>query len=155
VVQIRGADEGDIDDLLAIEEACFSVYYYGQYKFDRGDFRYYLRRAEGLFPVAVAGGRVVGYAVAVVRRSPGGRLAHIDSIGVLPEEQGKGIGGRLLQTLLDGARSHRCSTAVLEVAAANTAGRAFFERCGFREVRELPNYYGRGLDGVLMVITLD
>jgi len=153
MVQIRRGNEADIDDLLVIEDECFSIYYYGQYKFGVDEFLYYLYGPNCILLVATPNGHVVGY-TAAVRRPRAGAILHIDSIAVLPEYRNRGIGDQLLQALTDQARQRRCKTLVLEVATPNEAGIAFFNRHGFREVRKLPNYYGRGLDGILMAAEL-
>ena len=150
MVQIRRANEDDFDDLLVIEDACFSIYYYGQYKFGVTEFLYYLRSRQSIFLAAADGARVVGYAAAVVRRGKTAPAAHIDSIAVLPQRRKQGIGSQLLQAVLDEARTRHCDRAVLEVATPNEGGLAFFRSHGFHEAGTLPNYYGRGLDGVLM-----
>jgi ribosomal-protein-alanine N-acetyltransferase len=150
MIQIRRGAEGDIDDLLVIEDECFSIYYYGQYKFGVEEFLHYLYGPNCILFVAAADEHVVGYTAAVVRRPRAGALLHVDSIAVLPEHRSQGIGNQLLQALTEEARQRRCKTLVLEVAAPNESGIAFFKSHGFREVRQLPNYYGRALDGILM-----
>lgn len=151
MVQIRRGNEADIDDLLVIEDECFSIYYYGQYKFGIDEFLYYLYGPNCILLVAAPNGKVVGYTAAVVRRPRTGALLHIDSIGVLPEHRNQGLGSQLLRALTEEARQRRCKTLVLEVATPNEASIAFFKSHGFREVRKLPNYYGRALDGILMI----
>jgi ribosomal-protein-alanine N-acetyltransferase len=154
VVQIRPATKDDFDDLLAIEDACFSTYYYGQYKFGVAEFLYYLRNHRSIFLAAAEDTHVVGYTAAVVRRTKAAPAAHIESIAVLPQHRQQGIGGQLLRAVMDEARQHRCDRAVLEVATPNEEGIAFFKKHGFYEVGKLPNYYGRGLDGILMCVDL-
>lgn len=39
----------------------------------------------------------------------------------------------------------------LEAAVDNHTARRFYARLGYREVRPLPHYYGRGLDGLLLL----
>jgi len=151
MVQIRRGNEADIDDLLVIEDECFSIYYYGQYKFGINEFLYYLYGPNCILLVAAPNGKVVGYTAAVVRRPRTGALLHIDSIAVLPERRNQGLGSQLLQALTEEARQRRCKTLALEVATPNEAGVAFFKSHGFSEVRKLPNYYGRALDGILMI----
>ena len=150
MVQIRRGNEADIDDLLVIEDECFSIYYYGQYKFGVDEFLYYLYGPNCVLLVAAPNSHVVGY-TAAVRRPRAGAVLHIDSIAVLPEYRNQGIGNQLLQALTEQARQRRCKTLVLEVATPNEAGIAFFKSHGFREIRKLPNYYGRSLDGILMI----
>jgi len=150
MVQIRRGDEADIDDLLVIEDECFTIYYYGQYKFGVDEFLYYLYGPNCILLVAAPDGHVVGYTAAVMRRPRAGAILHIDSIAVLPAHRNQGIGHQLLRTLTEEARQRRCKTLALEVATPNESGIAFFKSRGFREVRKLPNYYGRALDGILM-----
>jgi len=154
MVRIRPGSDGDIDDLLVIEDECFSIYYYGQYKFGPGEFLYYLHGPKCVLFVATPNEQVVAYTAAVARGPRAAAALHIDSIGVLPDYRNQGIGRRLLQTLAPAARRHRCKAMVLEVATANDAGIAFFKSHGFREVRKLPNYYGQALDGILMMADL-
>jgi ribosomal protein S18 acetylase RimI-like enzyme len=154
MVQIRRGNDADIDDLLVIEDECFSIYYYGQYKFGPDEFLYYLHGPNSILQVASPNGHIVGYSAAVVRRPRTGALLHIDSIGVLPDHRNRGIGHQLLQTLIDEARHRHCRIVVLEVATPNEAGIAFFKSHGFHQVRKLPNYYGQALDGILMTADL-
>ena len=55
---------------------------------------------------------------------------------VLPETQGRGVGRRLVETVVAafaGAREIR-----LYVNSGNTAAQAFYRRCGFEKVLEVP-----------------
>lgn len=149
-MRIRPGSDANIDDLLVIEDECFSIYYYGQTKFGIDDFLYYLHGRNCILLVASPNGHMVGYTAAVVRRPRAGALLHVDSIGVLPDYRNQGIGHQLLQAVIEEAKRRRCRTVVLEVATPNEAGIAFFKSHGFRAIRKLPNYYGQALDGILM-----
>ncbi|RPJ38647.1 MAG: GNAT family N-acetyltransferase, partial [Planctomycetaceae bacterium] len=122
MTQIRRGNEADIDDLLVIEDECFSIYYYGQYKFGVEEFLYYLYGPNCILFVATPNEHVVGYTAAVVHRPRAGAVLHIDSIAVLPEHRSQGIGHQLLDALVQVARQHGCSTLALEVATPNDAG---------------------------------
>lgn len=151
MTRIRRGTDADIDDLLVIEDECFSVYYYGQDKFSVEDFLYYLHGANRMLLVAEVDARIVGYTAAVIRRPRAELLAHVDSIGVLPNHSRRGIGRQLLQAVTEEAKRRACEVVTLEVATPNAGGIAFFKSQGFHEVRRLPDYYGRGLDGILMM----
>jgi ribosomal protein S18 acetylase RimI-like enzyme len=153
-VEVRQADEGDMDALLHIEERCFNVYYYDYYMLDRRDFEFYLQDADSLFLVAVQGAQVVGDVLGPVETWRDPPSAHIDSIAVLPQYQHQGIGERLLQSFLREVRRCGCTRVTLEVSAANAAGLAFFAKHGFRQMRRLPDYYGKGLPALLMAVEL-
>lgn len=61
---------------------------------------------------------------------------YIDSIGVYPEWQGKGIGGRLLQHLVSEYVEKQGLTLGLLVEKANPAARRLYEKTGFRKTGE-------------------
>jgi len=153
-VDVREADEGDMDALLNIEHQCFNVYYYDYYMLDRRDFEFYLQDADSRFLVAVQGTRVVGDVLGPVDTWRDPPSAHIDSIAVLPEYQHQGIGDRLLQSFVREVRRCGCTRLTLEVSTANAAGLTFFAKHGFRQTRQLPDYYGKGLPALLMAVEL-
>jgi L-amino acid N-acyltransferase YncA len=119
------------------------------------------RRAEVVckgFPYLVAehNGIVVGYAyVNTYRTRPAYRFAIEDSIYVAPDQQGRGIGSRLLPTLLQRCEGLdlRLVIAVIGDAASQPSIR-LHAACGFTHAGVLPNVgwkHGRWLDTVLMV----
>ena len=143
-----------MDALLTIEQQCFNVYYYDFYTLDRRDFEYYLDDTDHFFLVAAEDAHVVGYVVGPVEPWRNPPTAHIDSIGVLPAAQGRGIGALLLESFTREARRQGCTRVTLEVSTANETGLAFFARHGFRRVRPLPDYYGKDLPGLFMAARL-
>ena len=90
--------------------------------------------------VAELDGRVVGY-VAVTGN-------HIESLYIMPDAQGQGVGRALLAAVehrLTGPVTLRCLT-------ANGRARSLYERCGFAVSREEEiRYHGRPLVAWLMV----
>ncbi len=85
-----------------------------------------VRRTLRTWIVAEADGRVVGCA-ALARLSP--ELAEIRSLAVAPEYTGRGIGGRIVQALVEVARKEG-----IRQVAALTLRQSFFERQGFQVV---------------------
>jgi ribosomal-protein-alanine N-acetyltransferase len=149
-VRVRRADEHDLEALLTIERQCFNVYYYDYYMLDQKDFEFYLQDADSLFLVAVQEAHVAGYILGPVDLWRDPPSAHLDSLAVLPEAQKKGIGSLLLQSFTVQVRRQGCTRVMLEVSTANDAGLAFFTKHGFYGIRGLPDYYGKGLDGLFM-----
>ncbi len=149
-VRVRRADERDVEALLTIEQQCFNVYYYDYYMLDRRDFEFYLQDTDSLVLVAVQETCVVGDILGPIDLWRNPPAAHIDSIAVLPEAQRKGTGSLLLQSFTVQVRRQGCTRVTLEVSTANEAGLAFFTKHGFYGIRRLPDYYGKGLDGLFM-----
>ncbi len=153
-IVVRRAGGCDVDALLTIDQQCFNVYYYDYYTLDRRDFEFYLQDTDGLFLVAARGSQVAGYILGPVDLWRDPPRAHIDSIGVRPEDQNKGVGSLLLAAFTEEARRQGCTGVTLEVATANEVGRTFFARHGFRKTRRRPDYYGKGLPALFMVLEL-
>ncbi len=85
-----------------------------------------VRRALGDFLVAVEGGRVVGCGY-IAYLSP--ELVELRSLAVDPALHGRGVGGRLVDALVEMARERG-----LRQICALTLAPEFFQRQGFRVV---------------------
>lgn len=85
--------------------------------------------------VAVANGSDIG----TVRGGPDQddiRTAFLLSMWVAPAHRGRGVGDRLVQTVIDWARSEACSRLILDVADHNHPALALYTRAGFRPTGE-------------------
>ncbi len=80
---------------------------------------------------------VIGYGV----MSVGVDECHMLNICIKPELQGNGYGKIMLDHLLDTARTHKASTAFLEVRPSNHVAINLYEQAGFNEVGMRRNYY--------------
>lgn len=144
--EFRRMQTDDLDRVAAIEAAAYP------FPWTRGIFHDCLR-ADYECHVLVASGHIVGYGVL----SSGAGEAHILNVCVVPEEQGKGAGRRIVKRLIDLARWHRCERAFLEVRPSNPHAISLYESIGFNEFGRRPNYYpakkGRE-DALVMAIEL-
>ena len=71
----------------------------------------------------------------------GGPEAHILNLCVRPENQGRGLGGKMLRQLLGLARSRRVDTVLLEVRPSNHAALGLYRSFGFVEIGAQAGYY--------------
>jgi len=154
VFQIRQANKCDIPDLVDLDNECFNTYYYEKTKFNKLNFQNYLYRKKSVLLVAVRDSRLVGYVAGKVRTSRVQSIAYLDSIAVSPIARQKGTGSQLLHLFIQEVKRQVCKMVMLEVATANKEGLRFFSKRGFLKIRDLPGYYGRGLDGVLMALSI-
>lgn len=77
---------------------------------------------------------------------------HILAIATHPDVRGRGIGGRMLQHVLDTASATGCSLATLEVRRGNKPAIAMYERAGFKTVHVRARYYqDDGEDALVML----
>ncbi|HXV23378.1 MAG TPA: GNAT family N-acetyltransferase, partial [Alphaproteobacteria bacterium] len=91
------------------------------------------RLAGGYGLAAVAEGGIVG-CVLVSLEDP--KEAYIGRLAVLPIWRGRGIGRRLMEGAEEAARARGCAAMSLGVRLVLSENIAFFERLGFRRVRE-------------------
>lgn len=87
-----------------------------------------------------AGGALLGYAGVM---TPGAE-ADVQTIAVAPAAQGRGIGGTLLEALVEQARTAGATSLLLEVRADNTAAIMLYERHGFDRIAVRRRYYQPG-----------
>jgi len=154
VLQIRQANKSDIRDLVDLDDECFDTYYYEQTKFSKSDFQAYLCCKKSILLVAVRDSRLVGYVTGTACTLGVRSVCHLDSIAVSSIGRWKGIGSQLLHLFIQEAKRRACMMVLLEVAKANKDGLGFFSKHGFRRIADLPEYYGRDLDGVLMELSV-
>lgn len=77
--------------------------------------------------------------------------AYIQTIAVAPRAQRRGIGEKLLVTLLDEADRRECEHVDLEVRADNDVAMRLYERHGFAKLAIRRGYYQpSGVDAVVM-----
>ena len=101
------------------------------------DYKSWLTEPDAFCLVARdAGGRAVGYALATVNSgSPTWvepeRFAYLESLSVLPELRGQGVGKLLMDALTAHLDTLGVTTISLSQVAANTGARRFYEREGF------------------------
>jgi ribosomal-protein-alanine N-acetyltransferase len=80
---------------------------------------------------------------------------HITLVAVSPEERRRGLGQLVLQGLLAAGRRGGATRATLEVASGNSAARALYAGCGFREAGIRRGYYRNGDDALIQWLKLE
>jgi ribosomal-protein-alanine N-acetyltransferase len=145
----RRAAADDIEDLLRLEEECFTGYY-ALHRYDRAQFSYYVENAKSIVLVADCRHHVAGYVLGISTKRGERAGAHVHSIAVEKMSRRAGLGETLLDGFLDEAARRSCAFASLEVAPENVAAVRLFEKFGFVKTRNLPDYYGEDHSGVRM-----
>jgi ribosomal-protein-alanine N-acetyltransferase len=101
--------------------------------------------------VAEHGGHIVGYA-GLMCIEP---IADVQTIAVVPEQEGKGIGSALLTELILESRRRCAEDVLLEVRADNPRAQQLYRRFGFDQIHLRPRYYRDGVDALIMRLRLD
>ena len=82
-------------------------------------------------------------------------IADVQTIAVMPEQEGKGIGSALLTELIRESRLRRAEDVLLEVRADNPRAQQLYRRYGFEQIHVRPRYYRDGVDALIMRLRLD
>jgi len=101
----------------------------------RADYVKWLAEPDAFCLVAWRGDVAAGYALVTVNEGsatwPMGRFGYIESISVLPDERGSGIGALLLHAIEDHLATLDVVHVELTAVAANEGARRFYEREGY------------------------
>ncbi|WP_367715257.1 GNAT family N-acetyltransferase [Nitratireductor sp. GISD-1A_MAKvit] len=140
-VETRPPKKGELDALVAIENAAFS----GD-RLSRRSLRHLIGTASAIACVAEEGGRITGYAVALSRRNS--RKVRLYSIAVDPAAVGRGVASALLGAIERMASEKGGSTVCLEVREDNPVAIRLYERMGYRQFGRYENYYQDRMDAL-------
>jgi phosphinothricin acetyltransferase len=155
---IRDATEDDLPTILAIYNhvIAHTTAVYTETPAPLADREAWLkaRRSAGL-PVLVADdGGVIGFAsFGDFRPWPGYARSVEHSVHVREDARGRGVGGALVQRLIEEARARGKHVMIGGIDAANNASIALHRKLGFVEagvLREVAQKFGRWLDLLLM-----
>ncbi len=127
---LRGMTEGDLDAVLRIEREVHV------HPWTLGNFRDALR-SQYQCKVFESGGVMMGYAVMMLAVDE----AELLVIAIDKGHQRKGIGRKLLESMLSHARHENMRRMVLEVRASNQAAIALYCASGFEQIGRRRDYY--------------
>lgn len=140
----------DIDPVLELERDLFP-----EDAWSRGMFWSELAHSRGAdasrrYVVAERDGRLLGYA----GLAASGEQADVQTIAVARDQQGTGLGSRLLTELLRAATAFECAEVMLECRVDNTRAQKLYERFGFEPIGFRRGYYQPGnVDALVMRLT--
>lgn len=130
----------DFAALYAIEEVCFQP----PHRFSRGNMRQLIRQPDAATWIAEDGRRICGFALVEWTRERAEKAAYIQTLEVLPEVRGQGVGGKLLFRMESSAYAAGASGIWLHVDAENAEAIRLYERHGYQLRGREEGYYGRG-----------
>ena len=140
--KIRFAERRDVNELLKLEVAQFPE------PWTRGMLLDEIENVETRrYTVAVEGEAIVGYLGLMFVLDE----VHVNTIGTLPGNEGRGIASALLRDGLEDSKSRLIKRATLEVAASNARAQALYFRFGFKPVGVRRNYYERTGEDALVL----
>jgi ribosomal protein S18 acetylase RimI-like enzyme len=153
-VNYRIYTPNDFADLYAIEELCFQP----PFRFGRRLMRQLVDRAKAVTWIAEQDERMAGFAIVEWTRRLGGVpsdgswslgwmsgvAAYIQTLEVLPEQRGRGIGCQLLGCIEGSARSANAASIWLHVDEGNDRAVRLYEANGYIYQGRKEDYYALG-----------
>lgn len=133
-LQIRLAEEDDIDAMLVIENEVFQTD-----RMSRRSMRRLIESESDCFLVAIHNDQMAGYAVLFLHR--GTSLSRLYSIATAPRFQGKGVARALIEAGERIAAENGRIYMRLEVRKDNIGAISLYEKMGYRQFGYYEDYY--------------
>ncbi len=130
LLTLRTMCEADVDEVMAVETSAYA------YPWTHGIFHDCLRVGYGCW-VCVLEEKIIGHGVMSVVAGE----CHILNVCLHPDWQHRGLGRKLVNSLLDIARQRQADTAFLEVRQSNLTALALYRSMGFNEIGVRRGYY--------------
>lgn len=140
-LNIRRMEEGDLDQVCAIEEETFSM------PWSRKSFQDTISYYHTLFLVAELDGEIAGYCGCYQSLEE----AEITNIAVRRQLRGHGIGRRLLTELMRLGKEQGAFAYTLEVRVSNQAAIHLYESLGFVSFGIRKNFYERPREDAMIM----
>lgn len=144
---IRECDRNDIQEVVRIENDSFDK------PFPESLFRTFFSKFRKGFRVAESNGKLVGYSIIFPYKNHNSMV--LMSLAVDSRFRRVKIGSALLQDSISLAANLGGTRVLLQVSKANDSAKDLYSRFGFVRIRDLPNYYGNGIDGIEMEVSLN
>lgn len=140
-LNIRQMEEGDLDQVCAIEEETFSM------PWSRKSFQDTISYYHTLFLVAELDGEIAGYCGCYQSLEE----AEITNIAVRRQLRGHGIGRRLLTELMRLGKEQGAFAYTLEVRVSNQAAIHLYESLGFVSFGIRKNFYEKPREDAMIM----
>ena len=94
---------------------------------------------------------IIGYAGVF---APGAAEADVLTVGVVPNHRGKGVARQLMELLTSWAHNQGSTAMMLEVKVDNAEAIGLYESLGYSKLNTRKDYFGPGLDALVMRLEL-
>lgn len=142
-IEIRKATKEDLSAIITIEDNSFDWFE----RFPESLFLYYIRKLkDGFFVALEPSGEIAGYAILVDTK----HYAYVFSIAVLPKKRNQGYAEFLLKFLATRCTEKHIPKIRLDVRVDNKAAVELYKKLGYTKVNKKKDYYGDGLDALMM-----
>lgn len=141
-ITIKRATINDLETLYEIERECFTIE-----AFSKQHLAHLLNTSNAISLVALLNNSIVGFIIGLVYRQEKETNSRVYTLDVASKYRRKGIGLRLLDEIERIFIEKGAKVCCLEARKDNMAALELYRRQGYREVKELRDYYN-GANGV-------
>jgi ribosomal-protein-alanine N-acetyltransferase len=143
MINYRDANSFDIPVLVSLDKDLFPYS-----PWSAGQYREEISAPTRRFIVAVDEGQsLIGYAGVF---APGGAEADVLTVGVVPIHRGQGIARELMARITQWALDQGSIAMMLEVKTDNVEAITLYETLGYAKLNVRKDYFGTGLDALVM-----
>ena len=143
MITYRDANSFDIPVLVSLDKELFPYS-----PWSAGQYREEISAPTRLFVVALDdASSVIGYAGVF---APGGAEADVLTVGVVPQHRGQGIARELMARITQWAIEEGSIAMMLEVKTDNVEAISLYESLGYVKLNVRKDYFGTGLDALVM-----
>ena len=143
MITYRDANSFDIPVLVSLDKELFPYS-----PWSAGQYREEISAPTRLFVVALDdASSVIGYAGVF---APGGAEADVLTVGVVPQHRGQGIARGLMARITQWAIEQGSIAMMLEVKTDNVEAISLYESLGYVKLNVRKDYFGTGLDALVM-----
>ena len=143
MITYRDANSFDIPVLVSLDKELFPYS-----PWSAGQYREEISAPTRLFVVALDdASSVIGYAGVF---APGGAEADVLTVGVVPMHRGQGIARELMARITQWAMEEGSIAMMLEVKTDNVEAISLYESLGYAKLNVRKDYFGTGLDALVM-----
>jgi len=142
-VVIKPANKKYLNTLYKIERECFTIEAFTKEQID-----FLLDDPNSVSLAAFIDNEIAGFIIGLIYDWGREKIGHVVTLDVALKHRRKGVGMKLLKYLELKFKEKSVDSCYLEVRADNEAAQQLYRSLGYKQVRILKDYYGRGIHGI-------
>jgi len=143
---VRRATINDLETLYKIERECFTLE-----AFTKQHIAFLLENPRNIRLAAWENNEIAGFIIGLIQNFDQTRIGRVYTLDVAVKHRRKGIGLKLLNELEQVFIEKGVKNCYLEARTDNVAARELYRKHGYTKVKQLKDYYSKGVHGVLLV----
>lgn len=141
MIEIRKMNEKDIDEVVLVENDCFSI------PWSKNSFIQELKNERARYLVATKNNKVVGYIGVWIILDE----AHFTNVAVMSDFRSQKIGDKLVCEMINLCKNENVTSVTLEVRKSNIVAQNLYKKYGFNLAGIRKEYYSDNKEDALLM----